>query len=64
MGVPPPHQGPPMHIAPPDMRGPHEMRGAAMLGEPRGPMMDQRGPPMDSRGTYHYEHRVVLSDFL
>lgn len=51
MGGPPPHQGPPMHMAPPDMRGPHDMRGAPMLGEPRGPMMDQRGPPMDSRGT-------------
>lgn len=51
MGGPPPHQGPPMHMAPPDMRGPHDMRGAPMMGEPRGPMMDQRGPPMDSRGT-------------
>lgn len=51
LGGPPPHQGPPMHMAPPDMRGPHDMRGAPMLGEPRGPMMDQRGPPMDSRGT-------------
>ncbi|XP_060783511.1 cleavage stimulation factor subunit 2 isoform X2 [Neoarius graeffei] len=49
MGGPPQHQGPPMHMAPPDMRGPHDMRGAPMLGEPRGPMMDQRGPPMDSR---------------
>uniref|UniRef100_A0A4W4GDA5 RRM domain-containing protein n=1 Tax=Electrophorus electricus TaxID=8005 RepID=A0A4W4GDA5_ELEEL len=50
MGAPPPHQGPPMHMAPPDMRGPHDMRGAPMMGDPRGPMMEQRGPPLDSRG--------------
>ncbi|XP_026878390.1 cleavage stimulation factor subunit 2 isoform X3 [Electrophorus electricus] len=49
MGAPPPHQGPPMHMAPPDMRGPHDMRGAPMMGDPRGPMMEQRGPPLDSR---------------
>lgn len=55
----PPHQGPPMHHASGhDGRGPsaHEMRGGPMadprllLGEPRGPMLDQRGLPMDGRG--------------
>lgn len=55
----PPHQGPPMHHAPGhDSRGPssHEMRGGPLadprllIGEPRGPMMDQRGLPMDARG--------------
>ncbi|ELK00957.1 cleavage stimulation factor subunit 2 tau variant [Pteropus alecto] len=56
----PPHQGPPMHHAPGhDSRGPssHEMRGGPLadprllIGEPRGPMMDQRGLPMDARGS-------------
>lgn len=50
IGGPPQHQGPPMHMAPPDMRGPHDMRGGPMMGEPRGPMMEQRGPPMEARG--------------
>ncbi|XP_012872622.1 PREDICTED: cleavage stimulation factor subunit 2 tau variant [Dipodomys ordii] len=51
----PPHQGPPVHH---DSRGPssHDMRGGPMadprmlIGEPRGPMIDQRGLPMDGRG--------------
>ncbi|KAM9197339.1 cleavage stimulation factor subunit 2 tau variant [Dugong dugon] len=56
----PPHQGPPMHHASGhESRGPssHDMRGAPiadprlLIGEPRGPMMDQRGLPMDSRGS-------------
>ncbi|XP_021572568.1 cleavage stimulation factor subunit 2 tau variant isoform X2 [Carlito syrichta] len=56
----PPHQGPPMHHASGhDSRGPssHEMRGGPLadprllIGEPRGPMMDQRGLPMDGRGS-------------
>ncbi|XP_039727756.1 cleavage stimulation factor subunit 2 tau variant [Pteropus medius] len=56
----PPHQGPPMHHAPGhDSRGPssHELRGGPLadprllIGEPRGPMMDQRGLPMDARGS-------------
>nr|XP_031538334.1 cleavage stimulation factor subunit 2 tau variant isoform X3 [Vicugna pacos]XP_031538335.1 cleavage stimulation factor subunit 2 tau variant isoform X4 [Vicugna pacos] len=55
----PPHQGPPMHHASGhDSRGPssHEMRGGPLtdprliIGEPRGPMIDQRGLPMDGRG--------------
>nr|XP_025706728.1 cleavage stimulation factor subunit 2 tau variant-like [Callorhinus ursinus] len=55
----PPHQGPPMHHASGhDGRGPssHEMRGGPLadprllMGEPRGPMIDQRGLPMDGRG--------------
>ncbi|EAW54142.1 cleavage stimulation factor subunit 2 tau variant [Homo sapiens] len=55
----PPHQGPPMHHASGhDTRGPssHEMRGGPLgdprllIGEPRGPMIDQRGLPMDGRG--------------
>ncbi|XP_024419169.2 cleavage stimulation factor subunit 2 tau variant [Desmodus rotundus] len=55
----PPHQGPPMHHAPGhDSRGPssHEMRGGPLgdprmlIGEPRGPMIDQRGLPLDGRG--------------
>ncbi|XP_055033850.2 cleavage stimulation factor subunit 2 isoform X2 [Misgurnus anguillicaudatus] len=50
IGGPPQHQGPPMHMAPPDMRGPHDMRGGPMMGDPRGPMMEQRGPPMEARG--------------
>uniref|UniRef100_A0A8C2EDG5 Cleavage stimulation factor, 3' pre-RNA, subunit 2 n=1 Tax=Cyprinus carpio TaxID=7962 RepID=A0A8C2EDG5_CYPCA len=51
IGGPPQHQGPPMHMAPPDMRGPHDMRGGPMMGEPRGPMMEQRGPPMEQGPT-------------
>ncbi|XP_017391872.1 cleavage stimulation factor subunit 2 tau variant isoform X1 [Cebus imitator] len=56
----PPHQGPPMHhVSGHDTRGPssHEMRGAPLgdprllIGEPRGPMIDQRGLPMDGRGN-------------
>ncbi|XP_014650487.1 PREDICTED: cleavage stimulation factor subunit 2 tau variant isoform X4 [Ceratotherium simum simum] len=56
----PPHQGPPMHHASGhDNRGPssHEMRGGPLadprllIGEPRGPMIDQRGLPMDGRGS-------------
>ncbi|XP_046509565.1 cleavage stimulation factor subunit 2 tau variant [Equus quagga] len=56
----PPHQGPPMHHASGhDNRGPssHEMRGGPLadprllIGEPRGPMMDQRGLPLDGRGS-------------
>jgi len=56
----PPHQGPPMHHASGhDGRGPssHEMRGGPLadprllMGEPRGPMIDQRGLPMDGRGS-------------
>ncbi|XP_072875248.1 cleavage stimulation factor subunit 2 tau variant [Chlorocebus sabaeus] len=56
----PPHQGPPMHHASGhDTRGPssHEMRGGPLgdprllIGEPRGPMIDQRGLPMDGRGS-------------
>ncbi|XP_008687802.1 cleavage stimulation factor subunit 2 tau variant [Ursus americanus] len=56
----PPHQGPPMHHASGhDGRGPssHEMRGGPLadprllIGEPRGPMIDQRGLPMDGRGS-------------
>ncbi|XP_057590504.1 cleavage stimulation factor subunit 2 tau variant [Hippopotamus amphibius kiboko] len=56
----PPHQGPPMHHASGhDSRGPssHEMRGGPLadprllIGEPRGPMIDQRGLPMDGRGS-------------
>uniref|UniRef100_A0A8C5XQR3 RRM domain-containing protein n=1 Tax=Microcebus murinus TaxID=30608 RepID=A0A8C5XQR3_MICMU len=56
----PPHQGPPMHHASGhDSRGPssHEMRGGPLadprmlIGEPRGPMIDQRGLPMDGRGN-------------
>ncbi|XP_001917732.1 cleavage stimulation factor subunit 2 tau variant [Equus przewalskii] len=56
----PPHQGPPMHHASGhDSRGPssHEMRGGPLadprmlIGEPRGPMMDQRGLPLDGRGS-------------
>ncbi|KAM9617918.1 cleavage stimulation factor subunit 2 tau variant [Trichechus inunguis] len=56
----PPHQGPPMHHASGhESRGPssHDMRGAPiadprlLIGEPRGPMMDQRGLPMDGRGS-------------
>ncbi|XP_059253410.1 cleavage stimulation factor subunit 2 tau variant [Mustela nigripes] len=56
----PPHQGPPMHHASGhDSRGPssHEMRGGPLadprllMGEPRGPMIDQRGLPMDGRGS-------------
>ncbi|XP_036294333.1 cleavage stimulation factor subunit 2 tau variant isoform X1 [Pipistrellus kuhlii] len=55
----PPHQGPPMHHGPGhDSRGPssHEMRGGPitdprmLMGEPRGPMIDQRGLPLDGRG--------------
>ncbi|MBZ3881788.1 Cleavage stimulation factor subunit 2 tau variant [Sciurus carolinensis] len=55
----PPHQGPPMHHASGhDTRGPssHDMRGGPLsdprllIGEPRGPMIDQRGLPMDGRG--------------
>ncbi|XP_048194738.1 cleavage stimulation factor subunit 2 tau variant isoform X2 [Perognathus longimembris pacificus] len=54
----PPHQGPPMHHASGhDGRGPsHDMRGGPMadprmlIGEPRGPMIEQRGLPMDGRG--------------
>ncbi|KAM4852137.1 cleavage stimulation factor subunit 2 tau variant [Thomomys bottae] len=55
----PPHQGPPMHHASGhDGRGPssHDIRGGPMadprmlIGEPRGPMIDQRGLPMDGRG--------------
>ncbi|KAM8776161.1 cleavage stimulation factor subunit 2 tau variant isoform 1-T1 [Rhynchonycteris naso] len=55
----PPHQGPPMHHAPGhDSRGPssHEMRGGPLadprmlIGEPRGPMIDQRVLPLDGRG--------------
>ncbi|ERE79340.1 cleavage stimulation factor subunit 2 tau variant isoform 2 [Cricetulus griseus] len=54
----PPHQGPPMHHGH-DSRGPssHDMRGGPLaadprmlIGEPRGPMIDQRGLPMDGRG--------------
>lgn len=54
----PPHQGPPMHHGH-DNRGPasHDMRGGPLaadprmlIGEPRGPMIDQRGLPMDGRG--------------
>ncbi|XP_053419286.1 cleavage stimulation factor subunit 2 tau variant-like [Nycticebus coucang] len=56
----PPHQGPPMHHASGhDSHGPssHEMRGGPLadprllIGEPRGPMIDQRGLPMDGRGS-------------
>nr|XP_030720822.1 cleavage stimulation factor subunit 2 tau variant isoform X2 [Globicephala melas] len=56
----PPHQGPPMHHASGhDSRGPssHDMRGGPLadprllIGEPRGPMIDQRGLPMDGRGS-------------
>ncbi|XP_008564343.1 PREDICTED: cleavage stimulation factor subunit 2 tau variant isoform X2 [Galeopterus variegatus] len=56
----PPHQGPPMHhAAGHDSRGPssHEMRGGPLadprllIGEPRGPMIDQRGLSMDGRGS-------------
>uniref|UniRef100_G1PHP2 RRM domain-containing protein n=1 Tax=Myotis lucifugus TaxID=59463 RepID=G1PHP2_MYOLU len=56
----PPHQGPPMHHAPGhDGRGPssHEMRGGPitdprmLIGEPRGPMIDQRVLPLDGRGS-------------
>ncbi|EFB23882.1 hypothetical protein PANDA_020101, partial [Ailuropoda melanoleuca] len=56
----PPHQGPPMHHASGhDGRGPssHEMRGGPLadprllIGEPRGPMIDQRGLPMDGRSS-------------
>ncbi|XP_004462456.2 cleavage stimulation factor subunit 2 tau variant [Dasypus novemcinctus] len=56
----PPHQGPPMHHASGhDSRGPssHEMRGGPLadprmlMGEPRGPMIDQRGLPLDGRGS-------------
>ncbi|XP_003783716.1 cleavage stimulation factor subunit 2 tau variant [Otolemur garnettii] len=56
----PPHQGPPLHHASGhDNRGPssHEMRGGPLadprllIGEPRGPMIDQRGLPMDGRGS-------------
>uniref|UniRef100_A0A8C6A0J7 Cleavage stimulation factor subunit 2 tau variant n=2 Tax=Marmota marmota marmota TaxID=9994 RepID=A0A8C6A0J7_MARMA len=55
----PPHQGPPMHHASGhDTRGPssHDLRGGPLsdprllIGEPRGPMIDQRGLPMDGRG--------------
>ncbi|XP_023579007.1 cleavage stimulation factor subunit 2 tau variant [Octodon degus] len=55
----PPHQGPPMHhTSGHDNRGPsaHDMRGGPiadarlLIGEPRGPMIDQRGLPMDGRG--------------
>ncbi|XP_075390045.1 cleavage stimulation factor subunit 2 tau variant [Tenrec ecaudatus] len=55
----PAHQGPPMHhAAGHDSRAPssHEMRGGPiadprmLIGEPRGPMIDQRGLPMDGRG--------------
>ncbi|KAM6182364.1 cleavage stimulation factor subunit 2 tau variant isoform 2-T2 [Erethizon dorsatum] len=55
----PPHQGPPIHHASGhDNRGPsaHDMRGGPiadarlLIGEPRGPMIDQRGLPMDGRG--------------
>ncbi|XP_041516830.1 cleavage stimulation factor subunit 2 tau variant [Microtus oregoni] len=55
----PPHQGPPMHHGH-DNRGPssHDMRGGPLaadprmlIGEPRGPMIDQRGLPMDGRGA-------------
>ncbi|TRY56893.1 hypothetical protein DNTS_031019 [Danionella cerebrum] len=49
IGGPPQHPGQSMHMVPPDMRGPHDMRGP-MMGEPRGPMMEQRGPPMEPRG--------------
>ncbi|VFV27266.1 cleavage stimulation factor subunit [Lynx pardinus] len=53
-------EGPPMHHASGhDGRGPssHEMRGGPLadprllIGEPRGPMIDQRGLPMDGRGS-------------
>ncbi|XP_037659685.1 cleavage stimulation factor subunit 2 tau variant [Choloepus didactylus] len=56
----PPHQGPPMHhVSGHDTRGPssHEMRGGPLadprmlIGEPRGPMIDQRGLPLDGRGS-------------
>ncbi|XP_007470350.1 PREDICTED: cleavage stimulation factor subunit 2 tau variant isoform X4 [Lipotes vexillifer] len=56
----PPHQGPPMHHASGhDSRGPssHDMRGGPLadprllIGEPRGPIIDQRGLPMDGRGS-------------
>ncbi|XP_049552487.1 cleavage stimulation factor subunit 2 tau variant isoform X7 [Orcinus orca] len=56
----PPHQGPPMHhTSGHDSRGPssHDMRGGPLadprllIGEPRGPMIDQRGLPMDGRGS-------------
>ncbi|XP_006831171.1 PREDICTED: cleavage stimulation factor subunit 2 tau variant [Chrysochloris asiatica] len=57
----PPHQGPPMHHAASghDSRGPssHEMRPGPiadprmLIGEHRGPMMDQRGLPMDGRSS-------------
>ncbi|KAM5235983.1 cleavage stimulation factor subunit 2 tau variant isoform 2-T2 [Ctenodactylus gundi] len=55
----PPHQGPPMHHASGhESRGPssHDMRGGPiadprmLIGEPRGPMIDQRGLPLDGRG--------------
>ncbi|XP_055976564.1 cleavage stimulation factor subunit 2 tau variant isoform X2 [Sorex fumeus] len=54
----PPHQGPPLHHGSGhDGRGPsaHDLRGGPLadprllLGEPRGPMMDQRGLPVDGR---------------
>ncbi|XP_004680942.1 PREDICTED: cleavage stimulation factor subunit 2 tau variant [Condylura cristata] len=72
----PPHQGPPMHHATGhDGRGPssHEMRGGPLgdprllIGEPRGPMIDQRGLPMDgrvSRDARGMETRVMETDVL
>ncbi|XP_037352626.1 cleavage stimulation factor subunit 2 tau variant [Talpa occidentalis] len=72
----PPHQGPPMHHATGhDGRGPssHEMRGGPLgdprllIGEPRGPMIDQRGLPMDgrvSRDSRGMETRVMETDVL
>ncbi|XP_040831720.1 cleavage stimulation factor subunit 2 tau variant isoform X4 [Ochotona curzoniae] len=72
----PPHQGPPMHHASAhDSRGPasHEMRGGPigdprmLMGEPRGPMLDQRGLPMDgrvSRDGRVIEPRAMETDVL
>nr|XP_002718535.2 cleavage stimulation factor subunit 2 tau variant [Oryctolagus cuniculus] len=72
----PPHQGPPMHHpSGHDGRGPssHEMRGGPLgdprmlIGEPRGPMLDQRGLPMDgrvSRDSRVMETRAMETDVL
>lgn len=72
----PPHQGPPIHHASGhDNRGPsaHDMRGGPiadarlLIGEPRGPMIDQRGLPMDGRGgreSRGMDTRVMETDVL
>ncbi|XP_072579631.1 cleavage stimulation factor subunit 2 tau variant [Vulpes vulpes] len=49
--------GPPLHHASGHARDSHDLRGGPLadprllMGEPRGPMMDQRGLPMDGRGS-------------